>query len=59
MAKSDYDVTLDEKSQEQPESRERARDPSSSGQEEPSTHDSEAGKLQPNQRHQHNLGDKS
>ncbi len=59
MAKSDHDVTLDEKSQEQPESKERARDPSSSNQEKPDTHNSDAGKLPPDQRHQRHLGDKT
>jgi hypothetical protein len=58
MAKPDHDITLDEKSQEQPENKERARDPSSPNQPTPTTHEKKTGKLAPGQKHQRHLGDK-
>ncbi|QUS40663.1 hypothetical protein RPMA_18875 [Tardiphaga alba] len=60
MAKSDQDITLDEKSQEQPQTKERARDPSSKDQPQPPTREEEkTGKVAPGQKHQRHLGDKS
>lgn len=59
MARSDQDITLDEKSQEQPKNKERARDPSSPNQAHPATSEARnTGKIAPGQEHQRYLSDK-
>jgi hypothetical protein len=60
MTKSDQDITLDVKKQEQPKTKQRARDPSSTNQPKPhSENDKATGTLAPGQKHQRHLRDKS
>jgi hypothetical protein len=57
MTKSDHDITLDEKHQEQPKTKDRAVDPSSKNQPKPRA-DEEAGKYSEQQRHQNPSSEK-
>ena len=60
MARSDQDITLDEKRQEQPKNKDRARDPSSPNQAHPATSENRnTGKIAPGQQRQRHLSDKN